>query len=136
MSCFVFCWFVCFKENQYVHIIKVLEKKIFSLCPGNMQTSHTFSLEFNRKLLLVLYNFSLIKRKLRKFFKNCLCFFCVTYIRDKTKYVFTFKQCIFCLPSKMSINDCNGTFTRMSSAGAFQQCCVERRGAESVWVAR
>lgn len=26
MSCFVFCWFVCFKENQYVHIIKVLEK--------------------------------------------------------------------------------------------------------------
>lgn len=51
-----------------MHIIKVLEKNIFSLCPGNMQTSHAFSLEFNRKLLLVLYNFSLIKRKLRKFF--------------------------------------------------------------------
>lgn len=75
MVFFVFCLFVCFKENQYVHIIKVLEKKIFSLCPGNMQTSHAFGLEFNRKLLLVLYNFSLIKRKLRKFFLIVFAYF-------------------------------------------------------------
>lgn len=49
-------------------LLRFYKKKIFSLCPGNMQTSHAFGLEFNRKLLLVLYNFSLIKRKLRKFF--------------------------------------------------------------------